>query len=82
MIKPEHVKALLESEAEEPTLIVVSGAAEVVPASALGTDQYRGAMEVVSRRDVTAQLGIGDATPHDLEEIAARLKAAVTRLGA
>ncbi|WP_406725063.1 hypothetical protein WJ438_10965 [Streptomyces sp. GD-15H] len=82
MITPEQVKALLEPDADEPTLIVVSGAGVVVPASALGTDRYRGAMEIISRKDLVAQLGTDVASRHDLEEIAARLDAALTRLGA
>lgn len=82
MITPEQIKALLESGADEPTLVVVSGAAVVVPASALGTGRYRGAMEIISRQDLVAQLGTDAASRHDLEEIAARLDAILTRLGA
>ncbi|GAB2892522.1 hypothetical protein GCM10027074_70760 [Streptomyces deserti] len=82
MITPEHVKDLLESDAGNPTLVVVAGAAEVVPASALDTDRYRGALEVVSRKDLLAQLSTGTASRHDLEEMAARLDGTVTRLGA
>lgn len=82
MITADHVRALLDSDVDEPTLIVVSGAAEVVPASALGSDQYRGALEVISRADLQAQVGSGVTSGHELEEIAARLDAALTRLGA
>jgi len=82
MITPEHVMALLESDADEPTLVVVSGAAAVVPASALATDECRGAIEVISREDLVAQLGTDVASGHDLEAIAARLDADVTRVGA
>ncbi|MFV2121620.1 hypothetical protein ACE14D_25560 [Streptomyces sp. Act-28] len=82
MITPERVEDLLESDAEEPILVVVAGTAVVVPAAALGTDRYRGAVEVVSRRDLVARLGTDTASRRDLEETAARLDATVAQLGA
>lgn len=82
MITPEQLENLLESDAEDPTLIVLAGAAVVVPAAALDTDRYRGAVEVVSRRDLVDQLGTGTVSRHDLEETAARLDTTVARLGA
>ncbi|MFI8193633.1 hypothetical protein ACIF8T_33475 [Streptomyces sp. NPDC085946] len=82
MITAEHIRDLLESDADDPRLVVVSGAAAVVPAAELETDRYRGAMEVVSRRDLLARLGTGEASRPDPAEIAARLDATVTRLGA
>jgi hypothetical protein len=82
MITSEQVKALLESDADEPILVVVSGSAAVVPASALATDRWRGALEIITREDLVAQLGTDAGSGRDLEAIAARLDAAVTRLGA
>ncbi|MEG8278938.1 hypothetical protein [Streptomyces sp. AHA2] len=82
MITPEQIKDLLESDADEPVLVVVAGAAEVVPASALETDDYRGALEIASRKDLLTELDGEVPSRHELEEIAARLDASVTRLGA
>ncbi|WP_221352024.1 hypothetical protein [Streptomyces beigongshangae] len=82
MITPEHVEALLGSDAEEPVLVVVLGAAEVVPRSALGTDQYKGALEVASREDLVGRLGPGAPSRNDLEELSARLDSTVAHLGA
>ncbi|QIJ61105.1 hypothetical protein [Streptomyces sp. JB150] len=82
MITSEHVKALLESDADEPVLVVVAGAAAVVPASALTDERWRGAAEVISREDLVARLDTDDASGRDLEAIAARLDVAVTQLGA
>ncbi|KAF4407221.1 MULTISPECIES: hypothetical protein [Streptomyces] len=82
MITPAQITALLESEADDPILIVTSGTAVVVPAAALGTERYRGAMEVVSRQDLVSRLGTGTPSRDGLEEIAARLDTTVAQLGA
>lgn len=82
MITPEHIEALLESDADEPTLIVTAGTVLVVPASALDSERYRGAVEVISRYDLVAQLGTDVPSRRDLTETAARLDTAVTQLGA
>ncbi|MFV0138124.1 hypothetical protein ACLGIH_34065 [Streptomyces sp. HMX87] len=82
MIRAEHIEALLGSDADDATLIVTAGTAVVVPASALDSEQYRGALEIVSRHDLVTRLHAGAPSRRDLEEIAARLDTAVTRLGA
>ncbi|MFE9773361.1 hypothetical protein ACFYOV_17090 [Streptomyces sp. NPDC005931] len=82
MITPEHMEALLTSDADAPTLILVAGSGVVVPGSALDSDRYRGALEIISRDDLVDRLGTDQPSRHELEEIAARLDATVTRLGA
>jgi hypothetical protein len=82
MITPEHVEALLASDADTPALVVTAGSAAVVPRSALDSDQYRGAMEVISREDLVSRLGTDVPSRSELEEVSARLDSAVTRLGA
>ncbi|KUN40995.1 hypothetical protein ABZX38_23970 [Streptomyces longwoodensis] len=82
MITPEHVEELLASDAERAVLVVVASAAVVVPEAALDTDDYRGALEVVTQRDLRAQLDTDAPSRRDLEEVAARLDSTVTRLGA
>ena len=59
MITPEQIEALLESDADDPTLIVTAGIVMVVPASALDSERYRGAVEVISRDALAAQLATG-----------------------
>jgi hypothetical protein len=49
MIRPEHIEALLGSDAADPTLIVTAGTVRVAPASALDSERYRGAVEIISR---------------------------------
>ncbi|WP_128374375.1 hypothetical protein [Streptomyces cavernae] len=82
MITPEHIEALLESDSDDPVLIVAAGSSVVVPASATATDRYRGAMEIISRQDLVDQLGTDAPSRRDLEEIATRLDATVAQLGA
>ncbi|NKQ28793.1 hypothetical protein [Streptomyces galbus] len=82
MITPEHVEELLASDDERAVLVVVAGAAAVVPGTALDTDDYRGALQVVTRRDLRAQLDTDTPSRRELEEVAARLDSTVTRLGA
>jgi hypothetical protein len=82
VITPEHVQELLASDAERPVLVVVESAATVVPEAALDTDDYRGALEVLTQQDLRAQLDTDAPSRHDLEEVAARLDSTVTHLGA
>jgi hypothetical protein len=73
---------LLTSDADDPRLILAAGAVGVVPASALGTGRYRGALEIISREDLVAQLSTDVPSRQHLEPIAARLDSAVAQLGA
>ncbi|PNG21993.1 hypothetical protein [Streptomyces cahuitamycinicus] len=82
MIRPEHIEALLGSDADDATLIVTVGTVVVVPASALDSERYRGALEIISRHDLVTRLGTSAPSRRDLEETAAGLDTAVTRLGA
>ncbi|MER5833895.1 hypothetical protein ABT116_24335 [Streptomyces sp. NPDC002130] len=82
MIRPEHIEALLGSDADDATLILTAGTVAVVPASALDSERYRGALEIVSQRDLATRLGTTTPSRRDLEETAARLDTAATRLGA
>ncbi|WP_409468727.1 hypothetical protein [Streptomyces sp. HC307] len=82
MITPEQIEALLASDADDPALIVTAGTVKVVPASALDSERYRGAVEIIARDDLVAQLGTDVPSRRDLKETAARLDTAVTQLGA
>jgi hypothetical protein len=82
VITPEQIEALLESGAADPTLILTAGTVMVVPTSALDSERYRGAVEIISRHDLGALLGTDVPSRRDLKETAARLDTAVTQLGA
>ena len=81
-ITAERIRELLRSPDHDPRLVLLEGRALVVAGEDLGTDRYRGAVEVVSRSDLTARLGAQDPSDRDLETLAAPLEAVVTELGA
>ncbi|PJE99352.1 hypothetical protein CUT44_05230 [Streptomyces carminius] len=86
-ITAEHVRELLSSTDPDPRLVLLAGRARVVPAAETDTDRYRGAVEIVSRDELTARLGSRgqdgpEPSDRELTELAARLEAVVTGLGA
>lgn len=79
VITREHVQELLGSRNHDSTLVVLEGKVLVVPTAELG--DYRGAVEVISRNDLAAQLGSDVSSEQDLDELAARLNTVVQQLG-
>jgi hypothetical protein len=76
----DDVRRLLQSDRPDSVLVLVEGRTEVIGASQLASEQYRGALEVVSRDDLVKRLG--DApSEHDLSEQAALLDMAISELG-
>jgi hypothetical protein len=79
-ISADDVRRLLAADDAEAVLVLVGGRTAVIGASQLASEQYRGALEVISRDDLTKRLG--DApSEHDLAEQAALLDTAVSELG-
>jgi hypothetical protein len=79
-ISTDDVRRLLAADDGEAVLVLVGGRTAVIGASQLASEQYRGALEVISRDDLTKRLG--DApSEHDLAEQAALLDTAVSELG-
>ena len=79
-ISTDDVRRLLAAEAADAVLVVVEGRTEVIGASQLASEEYRGALEVISHDDLVKRLG--DApSEHDLAEQAALLDTAVSELG-
>jgi hypothetical protein len=79
-ISTDDVRRLLKSDVADSVLVLVEGRTEVIAASQLASEQYRGALEVVSRDDLVKRLG--DApSEHDLAEQAALLDSAISELG-
>ncbi len=81
MITEEHVRDLLRPRADNPTLVVLQGRAQVVPAAELGTDRYRGALEVASADDLARRIGSRTPSDQDIAALASTLDATVTELG-
>lgn len=79
-ISTDDVRRLLAADDAEAVLVLVGGRTAVIGASQLASEQCRGALEVISRDDLTKRLG--DApSEHDLAEQAALLDTAVSELG-
>lgn len=79
-ISTDDVRRLLAANDADAVLVLVGGRTAVIGASQLASEQYRGALEVISRDDLTKRLG--DApSEHDLAEQAALLDTAVSELG-
>jgi hypothetical protein len=80
MISTDDVRRLLLSTEPDAVLVLVEGRSEVIAGSQLGSDEYRGALEVISRDDLARRLG--DApSEHDVAEQASLLDSAVSELG-
>jgi len=80
MITGEHVRESLNRR-EEAALVVLHGRAPVVPEAELGSERFRGAVEVVSVKDLVERLGAEGSTDHDPDAVAGTLDAAVARQG-
>jgi hypothetical protein len=79
-ISTDDVRRLLLSNDPGSVLVLVEGRPEVIAMSQLGSDEYRGALEVVSRDDLARRLG--DApSEHDVAEQASLLDSTVSELG-
>ncbi len=80
MISADDVRTLLQSEEKNAVLVVVEGRVDVIGAGRLASDDYRGALEVVSREDLVQRIGEAPSD-REIEEQAAQLDTAVTELG-
>jgi hypothetical protein len=75
------VRRLLDSELKDAILVLVEGRTAVIAAGQLASEQYRGALEVVTREDLVSRLGGTEASDHEVAEQAASLDTAVSELG-
>jgi hypothetical protein len=79
-ISGDDVRQLLQAETTA-VLVLVEGRIEVVTATELDSDAYRGALEVISREDLLKRTGGTELSEHELAEQAGVLDAAVSELG-
>ncbi|WP_217241981.1 hypothetical protein [Streptomyces sp. AC555_RSS877] len=80
MITGEHVRELLNRE-DDAVLVLLRGRAEVVPAPDLDSERCRGAMPVVSGRDLRERLDADPSASGDPDAVAAALDATVREQG-
>jgi len=79
-ITTDHVRALLDSDGDGASLRLIEGRVEVLDAGQLDTDEYRGALEVISRAELVESIG-DDPTDDQLTQQADSLTASVQLLG-
>ncbi|AQT78057.1 hypothetical protein B1R94_00585 [Mycolicibacterium litorale] len=80
MITPDDVRRLLDSDTDT-VLVLIEGRVDVVDPAALDTDDYRGALQVITRTELIAQAGGAQLSDRELLEQAAALETAVAELG-
>ncbi|GAA2770307.1 hypothetical protein [Mycolicibacterium pallens] len=80
MITRDDVRHLLEGDSDS-VLVLVEGRTEVVEPAALDTDDYRGALQVITRAELVEQAGSEQLSDRELVEQAALLETAVAELG-
>jgi hypothetical protein len=79
-ITVEHLHALLDTQDEGSIIGLVEGKVEIIGATERDSDQYRGALEVISRGELTERL-IDEAGEAELRSLAAALTTATAQLG-
>ena len=79
-ISTDDIRGLLAAEAGDAVLVLVGGRTQVIGAGQLASEDYRGALEVITRDDLVKRLG-ESPSEHDLAEQAALLDSAVSELG-
>ncbi|UXA11023.1 NAD(P)/FAD-dependent oxidoreductase [Mycobacterium sp. SMC-8] len=81
-ISPDDVRRLLDSDDDGATLVLIEGRAEVISGGQKAGDAYRGALEVISRRELLDRTGgASRLTDDQLTAQAASLDTAVNELG-
>ncbi|MGV0838255.1 hypothetical protein [Mycolicibacterium thermoresistibile] len=80
-ISTDDVRRLLAADSADATLVMVEGRVEVISAGQLADPNYRGALEVITRRDLQNRIGAGEPSERELAEQAAALETALDELG-
>jgi hypothetical protein len=80
-ISPQDLRRLLEAQQKDAVLVLIEGRIDVIGAGQLASDEYRGALEVVTQEDLVRRLGEAPSE-HDFAEQAAALDTAISELGA
>jgi hypothetical protein len=77
----EDVRQLLNSDEEDPVLVLRQGKPLVIPAGRQEADEYRGSLFIASRRSILHQTGQQGTSLPELERLAAVLSEMADRLG-
>lgn len=79
-ISAQDVRGLLDA-GPDATLVLLEGRPAVVSGTDLGSERYRGALQIVTRDELTARVGGGELSERELVELAADLDTAVSDMG-
>jgi hypothetical protein len=79
-ITNEDVRKLLAADTDS-VLVLIEGRTEVIGGSETGTDDYQGALEVITRADLLERTGTAELSDNEVAEQAASLDATVSELG-
>jgi hypothetical protein len=79
-ISVDDVRRLLNSDEKDAVLVVIEGRAEVIGAGGLASEEYRGALEVITREDLIGRVG-AEPSEHELAEQSAQLDSAISEMG-
>jgi hypothetical protein len=79
-ISTDDVRRLFRSDEADSVLVLVEGRTDVIAASRLASEEYRGALEVISRDELVKRVG-DTPSDHELAEQAALLDITVNELG-
>jgi NADH dehydrogenase len=79
-ITTDHVRSLLEADEGGAILGLIEGRVEVIDSAQLGTDEYAGALEVITRDELRERVG-DEPTDEALNAEAAALSMAAHQLG-
>lgn len=81
-ISADDVRRLLASDVDDAVLVLIEGHTDVVPAEQLESDEYRGALRVISRSDLIGRARGAQLSEEQMAEEAAKLDSAISELGA
>ncbi|WP_029106210.1 hypothetical protein [Mycobacterium sp. URHD0025] len=81
-ISADDIRRLLASDMADAVLVLIQGHTDVVPAGQRDSDDYRGALRVISRSDLIGRTHGAQLSEDQMAEEAAKLDSAISNLGA
>ncbi|CRZ16825.1 hypothetical protein [Mycolicibacterium neworleansense] len=81
-ISADDLRRLLATDISDAVLVLVQGHTDVVSATQLESDDYRGALRVISRADLISRAHGAQMSEDQMAEEAAKLDSTVANLGA
>lgn len=80
-ISNDDVRAVLQAETNA-VLVLIEGRTAVITQQEVDSDDYRGALQIITRDELRQRAGTAELSDHDVAELAGALDVGVTELGA